>query len=68
MEGAKKPDPDQDDRTINLGGAAHGDATEGDEKHPNPILKYRIRDPWDGEPQAGGDPGGHECGWMKREL
>ena len=48
MEGAKKPDPDQDDRTINLGGAeGGGDATaEGDEKHPNPVLKYRI---WDTE-------------------
>ena len=54
MEGAKKPDPDQDDRTINLGGAeAATRQKEGDEKHPNHVLKYRIWDPWEGELEPG---------------
>ena len=39
MEGAKKPDPDQDDRTINLGGAAAAATQQKGMKNiPTPSL------------------------------
>ena len=53
MEGAKKLDPDQDDRAINLGGAA-ATQQKGMKNIPTPSLNTPF-----------GTRGRKSCKWMK---